>query len=168
VRSARPAATSPSRQETREARAEDLAIVGQAKIDQLREAALTEVEVSRAKLTTSALPTPSGDAEMTARQDAQVTLDAAPDPLSGLERLARDNDPNVRALAAGSWGRRRLEAAGIPSPDSAHQAVVTQALTYTAEHGTGRRQAAAQAALRLDRKATAAASMYAAYRLGQL
>ena len=154
--------------ETREARAQDIATVGQAKLDQLRDQALTEVEVAKAKLSVKALPKPTGEAETFARQDAEVTLTSADSTLEGLEKLAQDPDPNVRALAAGSWGRRRLEAAGVRNADSVHQAVVTQALQHTATNGTGPRQRAAEAALKLTAKPAHAGVQYASFRLGAL
>ena len=154
--------------ETREARAQDIATVGQAKLDQLRDQALTEVEVAKAQLSVRALPKPTGEAETFARQDAEVTLGSASSALEGLEQLAKDSDPNVRALAAGSWGRRRLEAAGVRNADSVHQAIVTQALHHTATNDTGTRQRAAEAAIKLTAKPAHAGIQYASFRLGSL
>lgn len=152
-------------QETRDARIEDLQTIGQAKIDQLRDQAMAQVEIAKARLTVRALPAPKADREGFARSDAEATLAAAPSVLDGLRRLATDPDPGVRGLAAGSWGRRRLEASGLNNYAAAHDAIIVQALDHVASNTTGLTQKAAEAALALNAKAASAALSYATFRL---
>jgi hypothetical protein len=120
-----------------------------AKIAEQVDRAAVNTEVARARLTTEAIGTPSKDREAFARQDAEATLAGAPDPLAAITSLAQDPDPDIRALAAGPWGTRRLQASGVDHLDT-HLAAIRKAATEAARtHGTGRRKQAADTLSRL-------------------
>jgi hypothetical protein len=116
--------------------------------------AATNVALLRAKLTIEAIGTVARDREGFARADAEASMAAAPDPVTGMTRLAQDADPNVRALAAGDWGQRRLEAANVTHLDD-HLAAIRKVAVETAKvHGTERAKKAAETLDRLSSAVT--------------
>lgn len=102
------------------------------------------LEVAKASLITEAVGKVNPRREEFARQDAQTIMNGAPSVAEGLQRLAKDTDPDIRALAAGEWGLRHLEAAGEKNPKRRHEAIVLEAVEAAREHGDPKAQKAAE------------------------
>ena len=132
-------------------------------VETLAEQADVQVTVARAQLEMQAIGKPSPQREAFARQDAEATMAGKTD-IGTLHKLARDPDPDVRALIAGEWGRRRVEAAS-PNKQAAaeaHKAIRDIAIDTASKIGTDAQRRAAAGVRSLDgaAKAVVAAREY--------
>jgi hypothetical protein len=127
------------------------------------------VLVHRAELELEALGRVDPRREPMARADAEVTLGGRTD-VEALQQLARDPDPDVRALVAGPWGYRRVrsQARSDEAAQELHKAVRDIALVTAAKVGDDRQRRAVQGIKALDEASRAidAVRSYASILLG--
>jgi hypothetical protein len=124
------------------------------------------LQVLEAQLESEAIGTPDRKREQLARDEAAMLLDRADNPVDAMIRLASDPDPDLRAVVAGPWGRRYLEATGTKDAAKLHAGNVRpQAIQTAATHGvTPQARAAAVAYQQVGRLRGAAAAARSASR----
>jgi hypothetical protein len=126
---------------------QDVLTEAEEKIGKQAQVAEANATVARAAYIAEAMPKLSKGAELIARQDARMILDAADDVTGAMAQLARRQD-DVGALVASQWGADYLTSRGLDERASREAAGMVQALALEAAASEeGGRSSAAYGAL---------------------
>ncbi|MCT2592231.1 hypothetical protein LHJ74_20385 [Streptomyces sp. N2-109] len=106
--------------------------------------AASQAQVARALFVVDAFPQLTRTRELVARQDARMILDASPDPVTALARLALRQD-DIGALVVTAWGADYLTSRGCDERQirEAQRAVIGMALNGARDQGADEERSAA-------------------------